>query len=152
MYFIYVFVFVFSICQKALFIQLEIKQYIRYSAIFDGPMRFRFSFTPSRYGDKIETNDESRGRLKGLWTGWRRESVLAFRAHVDRRNFLVFLLILFFFVGHVHSPLVPTYRRSGRQSIIHRRSSRDSTAGRKLSGSLICRSLSSPLVPLSIEG
>lgn len=52
---------------------------------------------------------------------------------------LLFPLILFF-LGQPFIPLAgPTYRRpTDRQSIIRRRSSRDCTAGRKLSRSLIC--------------
>lgn len=102
---------------------------------------------PSR-SDKIKASDESRGRLKGyeLDDGeslrWRSVRERACRP----TKFPRFSLNTLFFLPATFIPLPePTYRRPGRQSIIRRRSSRDSTAGRKLSRSLICPAPVGPL-------
>lgn len=98
--------------------------------------------------DKIKANDESRGRLKGYELD-DRES-LRWRFVRERAcrptKFPRFSLNTLFFLPATFIPLPePKYRRPGRQSIIRRRSSRDSTAGRKLSRSLICPAPVGPL-------
>jgi len=104
-------------------------------------MRLRFSLTPPIAAIKIKANDESQGRLKGyeLDDGkslcWRSARERACRP----TKFPRFALNILFSLPATFIPLPESmYRRLGRQSIIRRRSSRDSTADRKLSRSLIC--------------